>query len=104
MTDKETKSKVAQLQIVHQNLQILVSQKQHFQMQLNEIESAQKEIKQSQQTYKIIGNVMVLATAADVEKDLKEKRETLELRLKNIESQEEKLRNKSEELQKQLMG
>jgi len=104
MADKETKSKVAQLQMLHQNLQTLLVQKQHFQLQLNETESALKEVKDSQQAYKIIGNIMVLSSAAAIDTDLKEKRETFELRLKNIETQEERLRKKSEELQKQLMA
>ena len=47
---------------------------------------------------------MVQTPSAELEKDLNEKRESMELRLKNIDTQEERLRKKSEELQKQLMS
>ena len=46
---------------------------------------------------------MVLSSKEVIEKDLKEKKEMIELRLKNIETQEQKLREKAEELQKQLL-
>jgi len=98
------KTKLAQLQLLHQNMQALLVQKQHFQLQLNEIESAQHEVKQTSQAYKIVGNIMVQTPAVELEKDLKEKRESMELRLKNIDAQEERLRKKSEELQKQLVS
>lgn len=103
MADKD-KAKVAQLQLLHQNLQALLVQKQHFQLQLNEVEAAQREVKTTSQAYKIVGNIMVQTPSAELEKDLNEKRESVELRLKNIDTQEERLRKKSEELQKQLMS
>lgn len=103
MTDKD-KTKVAQLQALHQNLQALLVQKQHFQLQLNEIEAALREVKNTSQAYKIVGNIMVLTNSAELEKDLNEKSESIELRLKNIDIQEERLRKKAEELQKQLIS
>lgn len=101
--NKEGEAKMAQLQLLQQNLQGLLVQKQQFQMQFNEIESALKETKDAQKVYKIIGNIMVLSTQTDIEKDLNEKREVVELRIKNIETQEERLRKKAEELQKEVM-
>ena len=91
------------MQLLQQNLQALLVQKQQFQLQLNEFESALSEIKEAKQAYKIIGNVMILSTRDDLEKTLKEKKETVELRIKNIETQEERLRKKAEELQQEVM-
>ena len=101
--DNETETRVAQLQLLQQNLQTLLVQKQQFQLQLNEIDSALSEIKDSKQAYKIVGNIMVLSNREDLEKSLKEKKDIIELRLKNIETQEERLRKKGEELQQQVV-
>ncbi len=94
---------LAQLQLLQHNLQQLLVQKQQFQLQLNEIESAVNELKDAKQAYKIIGNIMILSNRETLEKDLNAKRDMLELRIKNIETQEERLQKKSDELQKQVV-
>lgn len=97
--DKDVQDKVAQLQLLQQNLQTLLVQKQQFQLQLNEIESATSELNNTKQVYKVIGNIMVLSTQENVKKELAEKREMVEMRIKNFETQEERLKKKAEELQ-----
>ena len=99
----DSKAKVAQLQLLQQNLQSLLIQKQQFQMQLNEVDSAMTEMNDAKQAYKIIGNIMVLSTKDELTKQLTQRKESFELRLKAIESQEEKLRKKAEELQKEVV-
>ena len=69
---------ITQLQLLQQNLQNILVQKQQFQKQLTEINSALKEIATSETTYKILGNIMVAAKKEDLEKDLKEKKELLD--------------------------
>jgi prefoldin beta subunit len=103
MTDDETQGKVAQLQLLQQNLQNLLVQKQQFQMKLNEIDSALSEIKDAENAYKIVGNVMVLRTKEDLTKELTEKKGTIELRVKSIETQEERLKQKTDDIQKDVM-
>ena len=103
MAEKQVDNKVAQLQLLQQNMQSILVQKQQFQMQLNEIESAATELKESKQAYKIVGDIIVSSEKETLEKELKEKAETIELRIKNIETQEERLRKKAEELQKEVM-
>ena len=97
------KKDLAQLQMLQHNLQQLLVQKQQFQLQLNEIDSAVKELKDAKQAYKIIGNVMILSDKETLEKDLNAKKDIFELRIKNIETQEDRLRNKSDELQNQVV-
>ena len=59
MSDENTESKIQQLQMIEQSLQSNLVQKQGFQAQLMEMESAISEIKKSGKTaYKIIGNVI----------------------------------------------
>jgi len=94
---------INQLQLLQQNLQNILLQKQQFQKQLAEIDSALKEIETSSNTYKIIGNIMVATKKAGLQKDLKQKKEILDLRLKNFEKQEQTLKEKAEELQTKVM-
>jgi len=101
--NKETQEKIQELQQIEQNMQSFMIQKQNFNAQLAEIDSALKEIGKSKDMYKIIGNVMVKANKDDLEKELKQKKEMFELRIKNIEKQENKIKDKASELQKEIM-
>lgn len=101
---KETEQKINQLQLLEQNLQNLSLQRQQFQTQLIEIENALKELETTNQAYKIISNIMVLSNKDDLKKDLNQRKELVEVRIKNLEKQEEKLRLKSKHLQKEIIG
>lgn len=103
MSRKETEEKIRHLQLAEQSLQALMAQKQGLQVQLMEIESALKELKGSSEAYKIVGNVMVLSKRPELESELKERKETAELRIKAIESQEGKTREKAEAIQKEVL-
>ena len=91
---KDTEQKIEQLQRIEQSLQNILMQKQQFQSQTIEIESALNEIKNSEENYKIIGNIMVKANKEDLEKDLNQKKELVELRIKTLEKQEKETKEK----------
>lgn len=95
--------KINQLQIVEQNLQQLLLQKQQFQSKLIEIDSALEELEKSEDAYKIIGNVMIKSSKDELTNDLKEKKEKSELRIKTIENQEKRVKEKAEALRKEIM-
>jgi|TARA_B100002003_G_scaffold66470_1_gene61763 prefoldin beta subunit len=101
---KESEEKIAQLQLLEQNMQNFNMQKQQFQMQLNEIASALENLKDSEKSYKIVANIMINAKKEDLEKELNQKREMLELRIKKLEKQEEEIREKSQKIQKEVLG
>ena len=101
---EDAQDKIRQLQMIEQALQQLLMQKQTFQMQMMEVESALKELGGSGEAYKIIGNVMVLTKKEELEKELKEKKETLDLRINSLEKQETKTREKASSLQKDIMS
>jgi prefoldin beta subunit len=101
---QETDNKIKDLQMIEQNTQQYVMQKQQFQTQLVEIDSAIKELKQTDISYKIVGNIMVKTNINDQLEDLKKKKEMFELRIKTLEKQEEKLKNKAKEIQKEVLG
>ena len=78
-------------------------QKQQFQLQQVEMESALKELEKVDEAYKIVGNIMVLSKKDDINKDLSSKKEIVELRVKNMEKQEAQLREKASKLQDEVM-
>ena len=100
---KETEEKITQLQILEQNLQSLLLQKQTFQNQTLEIDSALKEMESSKkEVYKIVGNIMIASEKEALKNELNSKKEISELRLKNIEKQEKIIKEKAETIQKEI--
>ncbi len=99
----ETQKKIEQLQYAQANLSSFVTSRQTFQSQLLEVESASLELKDSLQTYKIVGNIMVSVKKEKLEQDLKEKQEILAIRIQNLEKQEKKLKEKIDSMQSELM-
>lgn len=100
---KETETKLNQLQMLEQSMQNLLMQKQQFQLQQVEIESALKELEKVNEAYKIVGNIMVLSKKDDLKADLNSKKEIVELRIKNMEKQENQLREKASKLQNEVL-
>lgn len=101
--EKELQGKINQLSMMEQNIQNFSMQKQQFQAQLMEIETAEKELKDSKEAFKIIGNIMVASDKAKVAKELAEKKEVLTARVGSFEKQENKLKEKAEIMQKEVL-
>jgi prefoldin beta subunit len=101
--NNELQGKINQLSMMEQNMQNFSLQKQQFQAQLMETESAEKELASAKESYKIIGNIMVSADKEELKKELSEKRDILRLRIESFEKQELKLREKAEALQKEVL-
>ena len=101
---KEAQEKIQELQQIEQNLNNFGSQRQNFQMQLIELENALKEVALVPTAYRIIGNVMVSSPREDIVADLTSKKEVAELRIRTIERQEEKLREKASQIQKEVLA
>jgi len=105
MTDvgNDAENKINQLQIMEQSVQNLTMQKQQFQMQQVEIESAINELDKVEEAYKIVGNIMVLSKKDDLKKDLTSKKDIIGLRIKSLEKQESQLKEKSSKLQEEVL-
>jgi prefoldin beta subunit len=97
-----SQEKIQQLSSIDSQMQVLLQQKQQFQNQLFEVKNAVSELGKSEKAYKIVGNIMVLSNNETLQKDLAEKQEILELRVKNIEKQEAQLKEKADELRKEV--
>jgi prefoldin beta subunit len=101
--ETETQEKINQLQLYEQSIQNILLQKQQFKAQETEIESALKELKDSKEQYKIVGNIMVKSDKESLEKELESKKSQMELRLKSLEKQESGIKEKMQALQKEVM-
>ena len=101
--EKKVEDKIQELQMIEQNLQNFLAQKQAFHSQLMETETALSEIQNSEKAYKIIGNIMVLSSKDGLQKELGSKKEIVELRIKTLERQETRLRDSASELQKEVL-
>ena len=100
---KETEQKIGQLQMFEQSMQNFLGQKQQFQVQLVEIESALSELENTEKAYKIVGNIMVESDKNELKADLNSKKEMLEIRIKTMEKQEEQVREKASKLQSEIL-
>ncbi len=102
--DEKTQQKISQLQMIEHGLNNFLAQKQQFQTQLLELDSALEEVVKVDTAYKIVGNIMILSQKDDLTKSLTEKKQIVELRIKSIEKQEKTMRDKAEGLQKEVMS
>jgi len=98
-----SEEKIQQLNFLEQSMQSVYMQKQQFQAQLVEIESALIELNKTTSAYKIIGNIMVASNKEDLKRDLQDKKEVFTARINVLEKQEEKLKADAQELQKEIM-
>ncbi len=93
-----------ELQIIEQALQNILLQKQTFQMELSETQSASSEIENSSdEVYKVVGQLMLKSDKKKILLELSEKSRILELRLNAIDKQEESMMQKLETLRESVV-
>jgi prefoldin beta subunit len=103
--DKETETQIKELQVLEQNLQSILMQKQAFQMELAETENALEELsKANDETFKIVGNIMIKYSKETLSKDLKQKKDLLSLRLKSLDTQESSVAERAESLREIVLS
>ncbi len=102
----QVQNMVAQLQQLQQQLQLVATQKAQLEALIKEAKNALEELEKSKNefAYKAVGNVMVLLEKAEIEKDLREKIDTYEVRKNMLEKQENKLRERLNDLQAKLQA
>jgi prefoldin beta subunit len=103
----ESREKLQEFQMLEQSMQSILIQKQTFQIQIADINNALEELtKHNDEVYKIVGSLMLKSKKDDVEKELKQNKELISVRLKNLDRQEktykEKLATIREELIKEM--
>lgn len=101
--NSEIEKSIIEYQNAEKQLQMVLLQKHQIQLQLNEIALALEEIvKAKSDVYKATGSIMIKTTKEDAEKDLKERKDLLEIRAKALSQQEEKMKSTLLTLQKKI--
>ena len=103
MSDEKTKN-IQEVQFLEQNLQNLFFQKQAFQMELTETQSALREIENSKEdAYKLIGQLMIRVPKSKILEELSEKEKFLNLKISNLEKQEKSFSENLEQLRGKIL-
>lgn len=101
--DEAARQKIQDLQILEQNMQSILMQKQNISLELSEAENALNEInKTSGPIYKMVGSIIVSVDKKSTLSELEEKKKLLELRNSSIEKQEKSIESRAMELQKEI--
>ncbi len=101
----QIQNQLAQLQQIQQQAQALMQQKSQVEMVLRETERALEELKKTEDNaivYKAAGELLVKANKEEVLKDLEEKKDSLDVRMKSLARQEERIQSRFTQLQDQL--
>ena len=98
-----TEQKIQEMQILEQRLQNSILQKQAFQIELSETDSALKEIeKAGDEIFKIIGQLMIKSEKSKIQEELLNKKKILELKIKSFEKQENSLGEQLDKIRDEL--
>ncbi|MFA5077118.1 MAG: prefoldin subunit beta [Candidatus Micrarchaeia archaeon] len=99
----ELEKDLVEYQNAEKQLQMVMLQKHQLQLQLNEISLALEELaKAKSDIYKATGSIMMKTTREDAEKDLKDRKNLFEIRVKTLAQQEEKAKSQLLRLQKKI--
>lgn len=88
---------------MEQQYQMVITQKQKLTIELNETTMAVEELEKDPDTvYKSIGSILVKTKRDDVKKELEERKENLDVRIKTLERQEQRLLEKLKNMQAKI--
>jgi len=93
-----------QFQQLQSQYQIIVSQLQSLKIEMSETDAALNELSKTENpvVYKSIGSILIKSEKPDLLEDLNKKKESIDIRIKTIEKQEDRVKKKLEEMQKNL--
>ncbi|MEM2874556.1 MAG: prefoldin subunit beta [Candidatus Hadarchaeales archaeon] len=107
----QLRHQLAQFQQTQQQAQVLAAQRQQLELLMRETEKALEELGKLPDdagAYRAVGSIMVKSDKATLQKELSEQRETLDLRIKALQRQEERsiqrLREMKEKIDRELKG
>ncbi|NIO44206.1 MAG: prefoldin subunit beta [Candidatus Aenigmarchaeota archaeon] len=100
----EAQKTLMELQAFQQQMQTVLLQKESLNMQNMEIDKALEELNKTEHddVYKAVGPILIKSTKKELTKELNEKKETIDLRLKSLQKQENRLKDKLKESQEEL--
>jgi prefoldin beta subunit len=100
----ETQQILMELQAYQQQMQTVLIQKETLSIQNMEIDKALDELGKvkNEDVFKAVGPILIKSDKDKLKKELGEKKETIDLRLKSLHKQEKRMKEKMEENQKKL--
>ncbi|MCX6803683.1 MAG: prefoldin subunit [Candidatus Diapherotrites archaeon] len=104
MNEEEQRAAILDFERNRQLLGSISSQKQQISMQLELISASLEELSKNKEktVFKVVGNVLFQKDAKEMEKELIEKKENYDLRLKTVIKQEENLIKKLKSIQSKI--
>ena len=97
--------KIQELQMLEQNLQNILLQKQSFQMELAETESAIAELQNSgDEVFKIVGQLMIKSDKNKISEELSNKQKMIDMKLKTFEKQEDSVTQQLRSLREEVLN
>lgn len=101
----QIKNQLAQLQQIQQQAQAIAVQKNQIEINLKETELALEELEKLEPDaviYRAVGDLLIKSERDKTKESLKEKKDTLDLRLQTLARQEERVQKRFQQLQEQL--
>ncbi|MGQ9596882.1 MAG: prefoldin subunit beta [Thermoproteota archaeon] len=101
----QLQEKLSRLQQLQQTLESLYIQKEQAKIEARELESTLQELSSTEEStpmYRITGRVLIKKNKADLISELNERKELIKVRINAIERQETKVRERVNELEKDL--
>lgn len=96
-------NKIEELKVLESNLQSLLTQRQSFQMEINEVDNALEELKDYQdEIYKLVSGMLIKTNKEKIVAELKEKKKMSESKRDAVEKQEKILEKRAETLKKEI--
>jgi prefoldin beta subunit len=101
----QVKNQLAQLQQIQQQAQAIAVQKNQVEITLKETDLALEELEKlaaDAVVYRAIGDLLIKTERDKTKESLKEKKDTLDLRMQTLARQEERTQKRFQQLQEQL--
>ena len=99
----EQEKKIREFQILDQNLQHILLQRQAFQIELRETREALKELEKSgEEIFKVVGQLMIKTDKKTMKEEMANKEKILDLKIKHLDSQEQAFSERLEKLHQEF--
>jgi prefoldin beta subunit len=102
---KKVEHQVAQYQQLQQQAQLIIAQRQQLELDIKELDRALEELDKQKKgpIYKSIGSLLIrVESKEELIKELKEEKESAEIRAKTLDRQIERLRERLDTLQRDI--
>ena len=100
----EIQSAIGEFEKTRGQMMMISNQKQQLQIHSNSLKASLDELGKTNEkkVYKAVGNILILSDTAEVKKDIEKQKESVDLRLKTLQKQEDAFVDKLNKLKKNI--